>query len=114
MPACTGQTSLAPEIEQVGGGLTVKTTSSLVKLFAHAPASVTVRRNVAVAGAGPLTCTVAGKVMQPVPQEVGASMVAPWVEETTVHVKDWIVLLPGWAVPLRVKVVVPLGATQLV
>ena len=43
-----GQTDAAPEIEQVGGGLTVKTTSSV---RTQPAVSVTVNRKVAVAGA---------------------------------------------------------------
>src|SRR5213592_1739512 len=94
-----GNTASGPVMLQVGGGLTVKTTSSC---FVQPAESVTVRRKVAVAGA-PLTCTVAGNVIQLV-QEVGASMVAPAVEETTLQAIEAMLLI-SWAVPVRAKAV---------
>src|SRR6185436_19066835 len=95
-----GVTASGPIMSQVGRGLTVKTTSSC---FVQPAESVTVRRKVAVAGA-PLTCTVAGNVVQ-IRQEVGASMVAPAVEETTLHAIEAMGLILGWAVPVRAKAV---------
>src|SRR5437867_2453811 len=87
-------------MEQAGGPFTVKTTSSCLEQPA---VSVTVNRNVAIAGP-PLTCTVAGRVVQLV-QEDGASRVAPAVEETMLHAIEAMGLVPGCAVPLRVKAV---------
>ena len=95
-----GQTVAEPLMEQAGAPATAKTTSSCSVQPAK---SVTVKRKIAVAAA-PLTCTVAGKVVQLV-QEDGASREAPAVEETTLHAMDAMGLVPGWAVPLSVKVV---------
>src|SRR5712671_3262279 len=87
-------------MEQTGEPLTLKTTSSC---STQPAVSVTVKRNVAVAGP-PLTCTVTGRVVQLV-QEDGASRAAPVVEETRLHAMEAMALLPGCAVPLRVKAV---------
>ena len=95
-----GQTVASPLMEQEGAPATVKTTSSC---SVQPAVSVTVKRMVAVAEV-PFTCTVAGNVVQ-LAQEIGASMVAPDVEETTLHAMEEMGLVPGWAAPLRVKVV---------
>src|SRR5262245_49865372 len=85
-------------MEPAGGATTVKTTSSC---SLQPAASVTVKRSVAVAGP-PFTCTVAGNEVQLV-QEVGASMEAPEVEETTLQAIELMGLVPGWAVPVSVN-----------
>ena len=78
-----GQTVAEPLMEQAGAPATAKTTSSCSVQPAK---SVTVKRKIAVAAA-PLTCAVAGKVVQLV-QEDGASREAPAVDETTLHAMD--------------------------
>src|SRR6266478_10145991 len=94
-PATTG--GLRTVILQTGSGLTVRTTSLVVKLFAHEPESVTVRRSVAVAGA-PLSVTVVVK-------EPGSAIEAE--PATTVQFVPFNGLVPGWTDPAMVKVVEP-------
>src|SRR5437016_314840 len=103
-----------PLMLQDGSALTVKTMSSWMKVLpVQLPLSDTVRRRVAEAGA-PLMWTVRGKDVQFAPQEVGGSMVtAPPLDDTRLHAKPVIGLLPDCAVPVRLNVVVPLGSTHL-
>ena len=83
MPATTGGVMLV--MPQGGSGLTVRTTSLLRTWLAQVLLSVTVRRNVAVAGA-PLSVT-------PVVNEPGSAMVA--LPETTVQLVLVIGEVPG-------------------
>ena len=84
-------------------GFTVKTMSSLVKLFVHCPWSCTVNRKVALPGPF-VRFTVSGKFVQPLPHELVPMICAG--PETTVQVRDVIGLSPDWAVPFRVKALV--------
>ena len=85
-----GQTVAGPLMEQGDGPVTVKTT----RLLSVQPArSVTVKSNVAVAGA-PLTYTVAGRLVQLV-QELGPTMVVPGGPESMLHAIELMALLPG-------------------
>ena len=93
-----GQTVVGPVMEQVGFGLTVKTTSSVVLLFAQALVSVTWRRTVAVATAPVTTTVVVNELL------VGPVIVAG--PETMLQLVEINGLLPGWAVAVIVKVVV--------
>src|SRR5437773_7142784 len=86
-------TSLGPVMEHVGNGLTVSTTSSVL---VHPDASLTLRRNVAVAVA-PVTTTVEVK-------EWGELMLAG--PERTVQFVELSGLTPPWAMPCKVKEVV--------
>src|SRR5438093_13702024 len=94
-PAVTGDVLVIP---QPGSGLTVKTTSLVVKLFVQAPISVTIKRSVAVAGA-PVSVTVVVK-------EFGELMVTPEQPATQVQFVPVVGLTPGVTVPFIVKVVV--------
>src|SRR2546422_8457429 len=87
---------VGPVIVQSGSGLTVRITSSVL---VQPEVSTTVRRNVAVPD--PVTFTVAGRLVQPLPQEVPDVMFAVAVPSgTTFQVMDWMGLRPGCAVPV--------------
>ncbi len=66
-PATTGGFILV--IPHTGRGLTVKTMSSLVKLFVHWPESWTVRRRTAVPNPF-VRFTLIGRLVHPLPQEL--------------------------------------------
>src|SRR6187399_3146740 len=69
---------------QAGSGLTVRITSSLLKLLVHRPASRTVKRKTAVPG--PLVrITVVAKLVHPAPQEVAPVIRAG--PEKTLHAR---------------------------
>ena len=85
--------------------LTVRITSSVLIGFPHGPEALTLSRSVTVRGEPVMVA--------PVDKVLGELMVTPVQLDTHDQVVAVIGLVPGWAVPVRLKLVVPLGSAHL-